>query len=55
MCLLFLEGQNSVLSVHCPAQFILHLTNYFGFCYKLPNFLAIIDEYNGLSSNWALR
>ena len=51
------KSQLSIFSVHWPA----HLNNiwqfffFFGFCYKLSNFLAIIDGYYiWLSSDWNL-
>ena len=52
-----LEGQKSQFS-QCTVQFIYATFNqhfFFGFCYKLSNFQAIIDGYYILlSSDWAI-
>ena len=56
---IFPEGQKSIFSM--PSSFKLPLTNYLfiylfiGFCYKLSNFLAIIDGYYiQLDSDWTI-
>ena len=53
---IFAEGQKSIFSMHCPAHLnYIPLTIVFGFCYKLSNFLTIIDRYYAqLSSNWPI-
>ena len=44
--------KNKIQFSQCTFSFILDLTNYFGLCYKVSNFLAIIDRYyNWLSSD----
>ena len=45
----------SIFAVHCPAHLNYLWQFFFCFCYKLSNFLALIDRYHILlSSDWTI-
>ena len=54
-CLLNISRRTKVNYLSALSSSFICLTNYSGFCYKLSNFLAIIDGYYiWLSSDWTI-